>query len=90
MDDWVLPSSTLRHDKSVLIKSDMNITDLSASDHDVCFDGGMHKAYGAIVILSVNSQLDSKRYTLDGNGWSSMLVIIMFFQGEQLNVYLSE
>ena len=40
----------------------MNINDLSASDHDLCFDGLMRKAYDAIVILLVNSQLDSERY----------------------------
>ena len=63
VDDQVPPSPALRYDESVLIKSDMNVHDLSASNHDVWFDGLMRKAYGATVIPSVDSQLDSEWYS---------------------------
>ena len=47
----------------------------------IMMHGLMRKAYGATVILLVNSQLDFENGTLDGNGWFNMLVIVMFSLG---------
>ena len=49
-------------DEFVSNKLDINVCDMFTSEHDVCFDELMSKAYGTSLTQSVNSQQESEWY----------------------------